>query len=118
MALWSAIPAPAPAAHPATSSSSTTPKPTSASHWGKVNQPFPSEKFDALLQRVLRHMAERDLYIMDLAAGADPTYRLPIQVICEYAWHALFVKQLFIRPEAARTRDAYARVHRHRRPRI
>jgi phosphoenolpyruvate carboxykinase (ATP) len=68
--------------------------------WGKVNQPFPPEKFEALLQRVLRHMAERDLYVMDLAAGADPTYRLPIQVICEYAWHALFVKQLFVRPTA------------------
>ena len=26
-------------------------------------------------------------------------YRLPIQIICEYAWHALFVKQLFVRPE-------------------
>ncbi len=68
--------------------------------WGKVNQPFPPERFQALLERVIRHMAERDLYIMDLAAGADPTYRLPIQVICEYAWHALFVKQLFIRPES------------------
>ncbi|MGC2637721.1 MAG: phosphoenolpyruvate carboxykinase (ATP) [Acidobacteriaceae bacterium] len=68
-------------------------------NWGKVNQPFPPEKFDALLTRVLRHMGERDLYVMDLAAGADPAYRLPIQVICEYAWHALFVKQLFIRPE-------------------
>jgi len=67
-------------------------------HWGKVNQPFPPEKFHALLVRVLRHMAERDLYIMDLAAGADPAYRLPIQAICEYAWHALFAKQLFIRP--------------------
>jgi phosphoenolpyruvate carboxykinase (ATP) len=67
-------------------------------HWGKVNQPFPPEKFDALLERVLRHMAERDLYVMDLAAGADPTYRLPIQMICEYAWHALFVKDLFVRP--------------------
>ncbi len=69
-------------------------------HWGKVNQPFPQEKFDALLERVLRHMAERDLYVMDLAAGADPTYRLPIEMICEYAWHALFVKQLFVRPTA------------------
>jgi phosphoenolpyruvate carboxykinase (ATP) len=67
-------------------------------NWGRVNQPFPTDKFEALLQRVLRHMAERDLYVMDLAAGADPAYRLPIQVICEYAWHALFVKQLFIRP--------------------
>jgi phosphoenolpyruvate carboxykinase (ATP) len=67
--------------------------------WGKVNQPFPPEKFQALLERVLRHMAERDLYILDLAAGADPAYQLPVQFICEYAWHALFVKQLFIRPD-------------------
>jgi len=69
-------------------------------HWGKVNQPFPPAKFDALLDRVMRHMAERDLYVMDLAAGADPAYQLPITVVCEYAWHALFVKQLFIRPTA------------------
>ncbi|MFP5248407.1 MAG: phosphoenolpyruvate carboxykinase (ATP), partial [Acidobacteriota bacterium] len=68
-------------------------------HWGKVNQPFPPERFEALLQRVLAHMAERDIYVMDLAAGADPAFRLPIQVICEYAWHALFVRQLFVRPE-------------------
>ncbi|HUY80648.1 MAG TPA: phosphoenolpyruvate carboxykinase (ATP) [Acidobacteriaceae bacterium] len=67
-------------------------------HWGRVNQPFPPAKFDALLDRVMRHMAERDLYVMDLAAGADPAYQLPITVVCEYAWHALFVKQLFIRP--------------------
>ena len=67
--------------------------------WGKVNQPFPPEKFEALLERVVRHMAERDLYVMDLFAGADPTYRLPVTLVAEYAWHALFVKQLFIRPE-------------------
>jgi phosphoenolpyruvate carboxykinase (ATP) len=73
-----------------------------AVNWGKVNQPFPPEKFQALLDRVIRHMAERDLYVMDLAAGADPAYQLPITVICEYAWHALFVKQLFIRPELRR----------------
>jgi phosphoenolpyruvate carboxykinase (ATP) len=68
-------------------------------NWGKVNQPFPSEKFQALLDRVMRHMSERDLYVMDLAAGADPAYQLPVTVVCEYAWHALFVKQLFIRPD-------------------
>jgi phosphoenolpyruvate carboxykinase (ATP) len=67
-------------------------------NWGKVNQPFPPEKFQALLDRVMHHMSERDLYVMDLCAGADPTYRLPITVVCEYAWHALFVKQLFVRP--------------------
>jgi phosphoenolpyruvate carboxykinase (ATP) len=68
--------------------------------WGKVNQPFRPDKFEALLQRVLRYLGERDLYVMDLAAGADPDFRLPTQVICEYVWHALFVRQLFIRPSA------------------
>ena len=69
--------------------------------WGKVNQPFPPDKFQTLLDRVVQHMAERDLYVMDLYAGAERDYRLPIQIICEYAWHALFVKQLFVRPELA-----------------
>ncbi|MGD0631483.1 MAG: phosphoenolpyruvate carboxykinase (ATP) [Terracidiphilus sp.] len=69
--------------------------------WGRVNQPFPSERFDALLERVLAHMRERDLFVQDLYCGADPTYRLPIRVIAEYAWHALFVRQLFVRPPAA-----------------
>ena len=27
-------------------------------HWGKVNQPFPPEKFQAILDRVMRHMAD------------------------------------------------------------
>ena len=41
-------------------------------HWGKVNQPFEPAKFDALLQRVLHHLRERDIYMLDLFAGADP----------------------------------------------
>ena len=69
--------------------------------WGKVNQPFPPDRFATLLERVERHMQERDRYVLDLYAGADPHYRLPITVVAEYAWHALFVKQLFVRPEAA-----------------
>jgi phosphoenolpyruvate carboxykinase (ATP) len=69
--------------------------------WGRVNQPFASAKFDALLERVLAHMGERDLFVQDLYCGADPNYRLPIRVIAEYAWHALFVQQLFVRPDAA-----------------
>src|SRR5277367_3137584 len=69
--------------------------------WGKVNKRFDPAKFEALLDRVVKHMSERDLYVMDLYAGADATFRLPITVIAEYAWHALFVKQLFVRPQLA-----------------
>jgi phosphoenolpyruvate carboxykinase (ATP) len=70
-------------------------------HWGKVNQPFAPERFEALLERVLEYLRGRELFIQDLYSGADPAYRLPIRVISEYAWHALFVRQLFVRPEAA-----------------
>jgi phosphoenolpyruvate carboxykinase (ATP) len=68
-------------------------------NWGRVNQAIPPERFEALLERVTDHMSERDRFVQDLYCGADPAYRLPIRVISEYAWHALFVRQLFVRPE-------------------
>src|SRR3954462_3871017 len=68
-------------------------------NWG-ANQEFTSEKFDALYNRVLDYMAGKDLFVQQLFAGADPEYRLPVQVVTEYAWHNLFVKQLFVRPSA------------------
>ncbi len=67
-------------------------------NWGRVNQPFDSAKFEALLERVLDHLGGRDLYVQDLFAGADPRYRMPVEIVSEYAWHALFVHQLFLRP--------------------
>jgi len=67
-------------------------------NWGSVNLPFSSEKFDALCERVLEYLSGKEVYVQDLFCGADPRYQLPIQVINEYAWHNLFVRQLFIRP--------------------
>lgn len=67
-------------------------------NWGKINQPLEPEKFDALCRRVLEHLADRDVYVQDLFAGADSAYRMPVQIVSEYAWHALFVHQLFLRP--------------------
>ena len=69
--------------------------------WGKVNKPFAPEKFEALLGRVLEHLKDRELFAQDLYCGADAAYQLPIRVISEYAWHALFVRDLFVRPDAA-----------------
>jgi phosphoenolpyruvate carboxykinase (ATP) len=66
--------------------------------WGSVNLPFSPQVFDALYDRVLEYLQDKQLYVQDLFCGADPRYRLPIQVINEHAWHNLFVRQLFIRP--------------------
>jgi len=70
-------------------------------HWGKVNKPIAPEKFEALLERVVEHLKGRELFAQDLYCGADAAYRLPVRVISEYAWHALFVRDLFVRPNAA-----------------
>lgn len=67
-------------------------------NWGDVNQAFDPEKFDALFERVMGSLRGKELFVQDLYAGADQTYRLPIRVINEYAWHNLFVRALFVRP--------------------
>ena len=66
--------------------------------WGGVNLPFEPEKFDALYGRVMEHLRGQELFVQDLFCGADPAYRLPVRIVNEYAWHNLFVRQLFLRP--------------------
>lgn len=69
--------------------------------WGKSNKPFEQEAFDALLARVDEHLRDRDVFVVDAYAGADPQYRVPVRVVTEYAWQSLFARHLFIRPERA-----------------
>ena len=65
-------------------------------NWGKVNKPMSPEHFDALHQDILASLKGKELFVQDLWAGADPTYRLPVRVINEFAWHNLFCRNLFI----------------------
>ena len=67
--------------------------------WGPVNLPFEPAQFDALQDKVRAHMEGRDLFIVDGFVGADPDHSIRLRVIAEYAWHALFAKQLFRRPD-------------------
>ncbi len=73
--------------------------------WGKVNRPIEQAHFDALKRDMLAHLADRELFIQDLYAGADPKYRLPVRFIQELAWQNLFVRNLFIVPPAADLTD-------------
>ncbi len=69
--------------------------------WGNVNQPFDPARFGALHADALRHLETQDLFIRDLFAGADPGYRLPVRFITPRAWCALFVNNMFVRPNTA-----------------
>lgn len=67
--------------------------------WGKTNQALPTDKFDALRSRMGEFAQGQELFVFEGYAGADPAYRLPIRIITQYAWHSLFARQLFIRPD-------------------
>ena len=73
--------------------------------WGAVNQPVKPEVFDALHERVIDYLRDRELFVQDLFCGADSDYRLPIRVVNQFAWHNLFVRQLFIRPSVEELRS-------------
>jgi phosphoenolpyruvate carboxykinase (ATP) len=69
--------------------------------WGQYNRPFDPEKFDALFARMQGYLQGRDVFVQDCYGGADPEYRLPIRIITEYAWHSLFARNMFIKPQTA-----------------
>ena len=74
--------------------------------WGENNHPMPPETFEVVRRSLADYLQGRDVYILDAAAGADPRYRMPIQVITELAWHNLFARQLFLRAtESDQTSD-------------
>ncbi len=78
-------------------------EPSSEAHiwWGEINQPLESDRFDRLYQKMITYLNQRDLFVRDMYAGADPHYRLKVRVINEHAWPNLFVYDLFIRPSPA-----------------
>jgi phosphoenolpyruvate carboxykinase (ATP) len=73
-------------------------EPSSERHieWGKVNRPMDPQQFDLLHADLLASIRSKDLFVLDCYAGADPSYRLPVRVVNELAWHNLFCKNLFI----------------------
>ena len=69
--------------------------------WGKVNQPMSTEHWAALYAHVVEHLGALDtLFVQDLFAGADPKVRVPVRFVTPNAWHANFVRNMFIRPSA------------------
>src|SRR5688500_6175550 len=68
-------------------------------YWGKVNHPISEDNFEKIFRMMKKHMEDKEIYIFDGFVGADPENRLPIRIVNNRAWHNLFARQLFIRPE-------------------
>ena len=65
--------------------------------WGNNNAMSPAH-FETLLADFRAACKGKDLFVQDLYGGADPALRVKTRVICELAWHSLFIRNLLIRP--------------------
>lgn len=65
---------------------------------GSDNKAISKEIWNHLKQIGINQLNGKDIYVMDLYAGANEDTRLKIRFISEVAWQAHFVKNMFIRP--------------------
>ncbi|HMX19782.1 MAG TPA: phosphoenolpyruvate carboxykinase (ATP) [Anaerolineales bacterium] len=68
--------------------------------WGVYNRPFEADKFEVLYDRMLGFLQGRDVFVQDVYGGADESYRLPVRIVTELAWHSHFVRNMFILPQS------------------
>jgi phosphoenolpyruvate carboxykinase (ATP) len=70
--------------------------------WGRINQKMAPEAFRGLAAKVRGWLGARQmLFTQDLYAGADPAHRIRVRLVTPNAWHALFARNMFIRPPEA-----------------
>ncbi|MBQ6075517.1 MAG: phosphoenolpyruvate carboxykinase (ATP) [Lachnospiraceae bacterium] len=66
--------------------------------WGKVNRPISLEKYKAIRAKMVAYLQNRELYVFDGFAGADPVCTKKFRIVNELASQNLFIHQLLIRP--------------------
>jgi len=68
--------------------------------WGSVNIPAIENTFLVNRERAIDYLNTRaQLYCVDGYAGWDPKYRIKVRVICARPYHALFMRNMLIRPQ-------------------
>ncbi len=66
--------------------------------WGDVNVAIDENRFEAMWRKAQAYLQNREIFVQDCFAGADPEYRLSVRVVTENAWHNLFARNMFIQP--------------------
>jgi len=79
--------------------------------WGDINIKFTPERFNALFDRMKAYLTNRDVYVRDVYACADPKFRMNIRVITETPWANMFANNMFIRPALAELENFEAEWH-------
>lgn len=67
--------------------------------WGKINVPIEKSKYESIKAKMLAYLQNKELFVFDGFAGADPKYTQNFRIVNELASQNLFIHQLLIRPE-------------------
>jgi phosphoenolpyruvate carboxykinase (ATP) len=68
--------------------------------WWDNNQSLEQSQFNQLKVDMLAHARMKSLFVQDLLGGANEAHTLETRVITEFAWAALFIRHLLIKPTA------------------
>ncbi|TVY87873.1 Phosphoenolpyruvate carboxykinase (ATP) [Lachnellula willkommii] len=67
--------------------------------WGPVNKPMTPDVWKINRERAIDYLNTRNrIYVIDGFAGWDEKYRIKVRVVCARAYHALFMRNMLIRP--------------------
>ncbi|KAJ5237435.1 hypothetical protein N7489_007526 [Penicillium chrysogenum] len=68
--------------------------------WGPVNKPMTLDVWRINRERAVDYLNTRNrIYVVDGYAGWDERYRISVRVVCARAYHALFMRNMLIRPK-------------------
>ncbi|KAF2760305.1 phosphoenolpyruvate carboxykinase [ATP] [Pseudovirgaria hyperparasitica] len=68
--------------------------------WGPVNKPISPDVWKINRERAVDYLNTRSrIYVIDGFAGWDPRYRIKVRVVAARAYHALFMRNMLIRPK-------------------
>ena len=70
-------------------------------NWGEINRPFKRHMMDKIWEKAQQYRASKKLFSSTMQVGASGKYALEVEVNTEYAWHQLYLRNLFIRDVAA-----------------
>ena len=73
--------------------------------WGKINVPTTQAVFDALYEKMVAYLQNREIFVFDGVAGADSRHTKAFRIVNELASQNLFIHQLLLRPTAEQLAD-------------
>jgi phosphoenolpyruvate carboxykinase (ATP) len=82
--------------------------------WWEKNPRLEPAAFERLHEDVRGYLDAREVFVQDLFGGADPAFRVSVRFVTPNAWHALFVRNMFIRAmpaELAQFRAGFTVLH-------